>query len=189
MFIPFPDHYFEIVRARNIPDARNAIVASALHGKFDYLMMLDADHRFRWDLFLLLWEGIKKYGDESIITAWAKCKTGMFEHQPCVMRKEEHGIHAVEEAELRSAKTYLEVHHFGTCGFLAPTKVFKRFESGPYFTDVNVLHPPKEGDELLQSSEFLVGQDLWATHRFGEAGIKMYVATEAFMPHEQMGLI
>jgi hypothetical protein len=182
MFIPFPDHLFEPVQGRNIPDTRNSAVYSAIHGGFDYHMQIDEDQRFNWDFFLKLYGGIQEYGQDTIVTGWSKCKSGPFAGKPNIYRCTDDGVDALTETELQTSPEYIEVDSFGTSGFLAPTSIFKKFED-PWFADINIIHDDKRIAGLYAGTQFAVGQDLFLARRLIEAGVKIVCATKARMPH------
>jgi hypothetical protein len=182
MFVPFP-HVFEVGSARHIPDARNALIQTARYNGVDYIMQIDADQQFPPDFFLKLWGGIKEYGDESIITGWAICKSGMYGGQPSVIRFGKHESVPFTTQELCSEEGYQEVDAFGSCGFLAATSVFDKIDP-PWFADVNIIHPGWKVGEFHIGTEHTLGQDISFGSRAKEAGIKMYVCNEMRMPHK-----
>jgi hypothetical protein len=189
MFVPFPDNLKEPVMGRNIPDTRNLAVANAIENNFDYTMQIDADQCFAEDFFLKLWGGIKKYGENTIVTGWAKCKSGQFGGQPCVFRNGDDGeMYAVSEVELQTSDDYIEIDSFGTCGFLAPTSIFRKLKP-PWFTDLNVIYPDQRIHGAYVGTKFEVGQDVFFTSRLREAGVKVVCATKARMPHEVVKVI
>ena len=182
LFIPFPDHHFETVQGRNIPDARNVAIYNAMANGFDYIMMIDADQYFPWDFFIELYGGIKEYGPDTIVTGWSVCKTGLFAGKTSVYTQNEHSVDAIPSVELQTSERYREVDAFGTAGFLAPTKVFEKVEP-PYFTDINIICGDKRPDGTYPT-EFAMGQDIYSTDRFRQAGVKIVCATDMRMPHE-----
>lgn len=185
MFVPFPDHMWEPVGARFIPDARNAIVHSAMEGGFDLVMQVDADQWFPWNFFLELYEGIKEHGEDTIVTGWSICKSGIFANKPSVFGYDDErgGVYAISEAQIQTSERYFPVHSFGTAGFLAPTSVFRKIDS-PWFADLNTLHDDKRIHGAFVATTFTVGQDILFTARAREAGIKVLCARDARMPHE-----
>ena len=189
MFVPFPDNHYDPVQGRHIADARNAAVYAAITNDFTLHMQVDEDQRFPWDFFLNLYEGIKQYGENTIVTGWAICKSGIFGGKPCVFRKDGGEVVAISEAELQASPEYIEIDSFGTCGFMAPTSVFKQLEP-PWFADVNILHPPRDGDNGLHvGTSFVVGQDVFMSNRLREAGTKIICSTKSRMPHEFMSVL
>ena len=187
-FFPFPDVVVEPMKARNIADARNAIVNNAIEGNFDYVMMCDADQWLMPETFLQLYKGIKIHGSNTVATAWSVCSSGVFANQTSVYRKEGTGVVPIPSVELEVAPEYIPCAAFGTACFLAPTEVFKRIEP-PWFGDVFAI---REGDEfsgLLRPTEFVIGQDIYASNRLSEAGNQLIVATKARLPHERMTAI
>jgi len=188
LFVPFPDHYYEPVQGRNIPDARNAAVRNALHGKFDLHMQIDEDQTFEWDFFLKLYGGIKEYGENTIVTGWSICKSGIFEGKPSVYRSERDRVVSVPQVELQTSPEYIEVDSFGSAGFLAPTSVFERI-GAPWFTDINLILEDRRVDGLYVGTEFAVGQDIHTTSRLRKAGVNIVCATKARMGHMYTGVV
>lgn len=184
MFVPFP-HVYEQIRSRFLADARNAIVDQAIKANFDYVMQIDADQHFPPNFFLRLWEGIKEHGDDAVITGWSICKAGKFGGQSSVYRIRDTDIVAVPVTELQHRREYLEVDAFGTCGFLASTKLFAKFNP-PWFADINLIRDDLRMDELHVATEFVMGQDLSFAVRAREVGGRIYCATDMRMPHEEM---
>lgn len=189
MFIPFPDHHYEPVQGRNIPDARNAGIFTALENGFDYIMQVDEDQRFPWDFFIELYGGIKEYGKDAIVTGWSICKSGLFGGQPSVFRKGDDGVYALTEAELQASEKYIEVDAFGSCGWLAHRSLFEGLQP-PWFADIHLIHPSEIGpDGLYEGSIFSVGQDIYLANRVKQNGGRVVCATNSRMPHEYIATL
>lgn len=185
LFLPFPDHKWEPVSARFIPDARNAIVEAAVRNEFDLLMMIDADQYFGWDFFLELWEGLQQHGPDAIVTGWSICKTGMFANRPSLFKfgQADGGVDAFTEAEIQTAGRYFEVDGFGSCGLLGYTSTFRKLKP-PVYADLNLINDEPPVDGMFAATTFTVGQDVLTSARFRAAGVKLIAARDARMPHE-----
>lgn len=187
MFVPFP-HRYEQIKARFLADARNALVQHAIDAGFDYVLQIDADQWFPPEFFVTLWEGIKRYGDDAVVTGWSICKAGKYAKQPSVYRVADGDIVAITTAELRHREEYIEVDAFGTCGFLASTKLLRKLRS-PWFADINLIRDDLRVDGLLVATEFAMGQDLSFATRIKEVGGRLICATKMRMPHEEVTVL
>lgn len=149
--------------------ARNKFAAAALRGGFDWLCMLDSDHKHPADIVERLYRCVEK--DPSIrVIGGLNFRRGK-PYDPCAFIIDDEGnTYGIMDWE----PGILEVQALGTGSILIHTSVFEDVPF-PWFAYAY--------DETHHVDDGWPGVDMYFCRKLREAGIKMYVDTTTSSPH------
>ena len=191
MIVPYPT-WFKVIRARNIPDARNALCLLAVENEFTHIMMIDADQRAPQDCFLKLWAVLEEHGhDKTIAAGWATIKSGNFAGQSCVFESKDGELRPLDPSGFGDSP--FPAYAVGTACLLFDTQLLERL-TPPWFSDLYVIREEEkfvegEHSDIFWPVEYRFGQDVTFSLRMRGAGMTIMVEPKVKLPHEIIGTL
>ena len=145
----------------SIADARNSLVAQALHEGASYLMMADTDQVYPQD-------ALTKLLSHKVDICGVRVHSRWFPYAPVFYRGTVGKYQFIPNEEMYSGKL-VEIDATGTGCLLLNMEIFDRLEP-PWF-------------KFSMNREKPVGEDIYFCHKAREAGIKIYVDTSIEVGH------
>lgn len=149
--------------------ARNKFAAAALEGGYDWLVMLDSDHKHDPMIVerLLRWP---QQDPDVRVVGGLNFRRGE-PYDPCAFIIGDDGqTYSMVDWE----QGLIEVHALGTGSILIHTSVFEEIDFPWFRYDYNSVYGP---------DDTYPGVDIWFSRLVREAGIKMFVDTTTTSPH------